>query len=90
MKKLALGIALVVSSVALPVYADDAAPEAASKAAAPNLRGAIELPDVIVTGKRSVPVASASILRLEPAMTLTELRISLLEKVEQAMFGEHF
>lgn len=87
---LGLGVALVVSSMALPAYADDRAPEPATKTGAPNLRGATTLPDVIITGRRSIPVASASILRLEPALTLAELRISLLEKVERVILGEHF
>ena len=90
MKKLGLGVAFVVSSMALPAYADDAATEPATKTATPNLRAATTLPDVVITGRRSIPAASASILRLEPALTLAELRISLLEKVEKVILGEHF
>jgi hypothetical protein len=89
MKKLGLGIVLALSSAALPAYADDAAPAPTAKQA-PNFRGASTLPDVIITGRRSVPVASAAILRVAPAITLTELRISLLEKVEKVILGEHF
>ena len=89
MKKLGLGIVLALSSIALPAYADDAEP-APSKAVAPNFRGASTLPDVIITGRRSIPVASASILRVEPSITLTELRISLLAKVEKVILGDHF
>ncbi len=83
MKKLSLSVALIVSCFTLPAAADDA------PAARPNHRGAVVLPPVVVTGKR-LPVASASIMRIQPSMTLTELRVSLLEKVEKAMFGEHF
>ncbi|NUO52166.1 MAG: hypothetical protein HOV80_25210 [Polyangiaceae bacterium] len=89
MKKLGLGIALTLSSIALPAYADDAEPAPAVQEA-PNFRGASTLPDVIITGRPSVPLAAMSILRLEPALTLTELRISLLEKVEKAIFGDAF
>jgi hypothetical protein len=89
MKKLGFGIVLALSSIALPAYADDAAPPTAQPAQ-PNLRGAIKFPELIITGKRSVPVASASILRVEPAITLTELRISLLAKVEKVILGDHF
>lgn len=91
MKKLGLGIALVVTCFALPASADEPEPATAPPAdtAQPKLRGAIILPPVVVTGRRK-PVAAASIMRIEPSMTLTELRISLLSKVEKAILGPAF
>ncbi len=80
----AWSLGVVLLAAAVPAHADEGEP-----AAAPKLRGAVVLPPVVVTGRR-LPVASASIMRVQPALTLTELRISLVDRLEKVLTGPNF
>lgn len=85
MKKLATCLAvfgcLSISSVAL---ADDAAPEKQP------LRGVITLPPYEIVGHPARPQASIAVSRIEPRLTLVELKQLFVERIERSVLKGAF
>jgi hypothetical protein len=53
-------------------------------------RGAITTDTVVITGRRQEPVAAIAVLRLEPRITLVDLKVALLDRIERAAWAEPF
>jgi hypothetical protein len=60
------------------------------KDAPKSQRGVITLPPKIITGKPQRPLASVEVSRMEPALTLTELCVPLVERIETAIYSTLF
>lgn len=57
--------------------------------AAPQ-RGVITLAEVTITGRIQKPIAAVDVNRIQPKLTLAELRQPFLDRIEQAIYKEPF
>jgi hypothetical protein len=53
-------------------------------------RGVITLAEVTITGRIQKPIAAVDVNRIQPKLTLAELRQPFLDRIEQAIYGEPF
>jgi hypothetical protein len=65
-------------------------------AAAPGLaqdkpaKGVITLAEVTIVGRIQKPIASVDVNRIQPKLTLQELRQPFLDKIEQVLYQDPF
>jgi hypothetical protein len=101
MKRIALGVcALCVAALATaPALAQDKKPPAgpAAQPAAGQAtgsggatRGVITLAEVTITGRIQKPIAAVDVSRIQPKITLTELRQPFLDRIEAAIYKDPF
>ncbi len=71
-----------------------AAPAAAPRrpAAAPNqpAGGVLNLGEILITGRPERPIATLEVSRIPAKLTLTELKQSFVDRIEEAAFKEPF
>jgi len=65
--------------VAMPVMAQDK-----------PAKGVITLAEVTIVGRIQKPIASVDVNRIQPKLTLQELRQPFLEKIEQVLYQDPF
>lgn len=53
-------------------------------------RGVITLAEVTITGRIQKPIAAVDVSRIQPKLTLAELRQPFLDRIEEAIFKEPF
>lgn len=53
-------------------------------------RGAITLTEVTITGRIEKPIAAVDVARIQPRLTLAELRQPFMDRIEQAIFKSPF
>jgi hypothetical protein len=53
-------------------------------------KGVITLAEVTIVGRIQKPIASVDVNRIQPKLTLQELRQPFLDRIEQAIFNEPF
>jgi hypothetical protein len=53
-------------------------------------RGAITLTEVTITGRIEKPIAAVDVARIQPRLTLAELRQPFLDRIEQAIYKYPF
>lgn len=53
-------------------------------------RGAITLTEVTITGRIEKPIAAVDVARIQPRLTLAELRQPFLDRIEQAIYKTPF
>ncbi|WP_231510996.1 hypothetical protein [Chondromyces apiculatus] len=53
-------------------------------------RGVITLTEVTITGRIQKPIAAVDVSRIQPKLTLAELRQPFLDRIEQAIYREPF
>ena len=82
MKKLSCAVLAALALAALPSVA--AAQEA------PKQRGVITLAEVTITGRIQKPIAAVDVNRIQPKLTLAELRQPFLGRIEAAMYSSPF
>lgn len=78
--------------VAGTAAAQDKTKGAAAQAApspAPQ-RGVITLAEVTITGRVQKPIAAVDVNRIQPKLTLAELRQPFLDRIEQAVYKDPF
>jgi hypothetical protein len=92
----------VVALSAAPVGLREAAaqpkgPNAAPPPAAPppagggtEQRGVITLAEVTITGRIQKPIAAVDVSRIQPKLTLAELRQPFLDRIEKAVYKDPF
>lgn len=76
-----IGGLLALTSIASPV-------EAQEKDKKP--RGAIMLTEVTITGRIEKPIAAVDVSRIQPKLTLAELRQPFLDRIEEAIYKDPF
>lgn len=62
----------------------------ASVAHAQEDRGVITLAEVTITGRIQKPIAAVDVNRIQPKLTLAELRQPFLDRIEQAIYADPF
>lgn len=82
MKKigLALGIGIFVGGLSAPGLAQEKGRQ----------RGVITLTEVTISGRIQKPIAAVDVSRIQPKLTLAELRQPFLDRIEQAIYKEPF
>jgi len=53
-------------------------------------KGVITLAEVTIVGRIQKPIASVDVNRIQPKLTLQELRQPFLDKIEQAIYQDPF
>ena len=53
-------------------------------------RGVITLAEVTITGRIQKPIAAVDVGRIQPKLTLAELRQPFLDRIEQAIYKDPF
>jgi hypothetical protein len=53
-------------------------------------KGVITLAEVTIVGRIQKPIAAVDVNRIQPKLTLQELRQPFLDKIEQAVYQEPF
>ena len=76
---------LIVALVSLGVLAS-----AEASAQEKGGRGVITLAEVTITGRIQKPIAAVDVSRLQPKLTLAELRQPFLERIEKAIYRDPF
>jgi hypothetical protein len=71
---------LAIATMALPAQAQEK-----SKA-----RGVITLAEVTITGRIQKPIAAVDVSRIQPKLTLAELRQPFLDRIEEAIYKDPF
>jgi len=56
----------------------------------PSQRGVITLAEVTITGRVQKPIAAVDVNRIQPKLTLAELRQPFLDRIEQAIYKDPF
>ncbi|HTJ85395.1 MAG TPA: hypothetical protein VL400_26940 [Polyangiaceae bacterium] len=83
-----LGLTLLFALGALVVSGTASAQE--KKDAGGGGRGVITLAEVKITGRVQKPIAAVDVSRIQPKLTLAELRQPFLERIEQAIYKDPF
>ena len=79
MQKLTLSMAVLSTLVAASALAQEK-----------PAKGVITLAEVTIVGRIQKPIAAVDVNRIQPKLTLQELRQPFLEKIEQAIYQEPF
>ncbi len=79
----------IVNEKAPPAQPSPAAPPEKGKDAG-NQRGVITLAEVTITGRIQKPIAAVDVSRIQPRLTLAELRQPFLERIEKAIYSDPF
>ncbi len=53
-------------------------------------RGVITLAEITITGRIQKPIAAVDVSRIQPKLTLAELRQPFLDRIEQAILKDPF
>ena len=86
MGKRALGILMVNAFGAVLLLSAPALAQEKEKPA----KGVITLAEVTIVGRIQKPIAAVDVNRIQPKLTLQELRQPFLDKIEQAVYQEPF
>jgi hypothetical protein len=78
---------IIGGAVAAAVVATAGSAEAQEKG---KQRGVITLAEVTITGRIQKPIAAVDVSRIQPKLTLAELRQPFLDRIEQAIYKEPF
>ncbi|MCL2448361.1 MAG: hypothetical protein FWD17_05390 [Polyangiaceae bacterium] len=76
-----LGLALL----AAPVFADDASAERQTKQ-----QGVLQIGEITIVGRVQKPIAAVDVAKIEPKLTLAELRQPFLDRIEEAVHKTPF
>jgi hypothetical protein len=78
-----IGLGLVIA-MAQPAEAQEKDSKGGGK------RGVITLAEVTITGRIQKPIAAVDVSRIQPKLTLAELRQPFLDRIEEAIYKEPF
>lgn len=81
-------LAVLVGAGAMMVAGEAAAQGTETKDA--GGRGVITLAEVTITGRIQRPIAAVDVSRIQPKLTLAELRQPFLERIEKAIYKDPF
>jgi hypothetical protein len=88
-RSIVLLASLAVFFTAAAASAEEKGKGAAASGGAPS-RGVITLAEVTITGRIQKPIAAVDVNRIQPKLTLAELRQPFLDRIEQAIYKDPF
>jgi hypothetical protein len=77
-------LAVVVAVIGLSIASSAAAQDKGKQ------RGVITLAEVTITGRIQKPIAAVDVSRIQPKLTLAELRQPFLDRIDEAIYKEPF
>jgi hypothetical protein len=85
------GGAVVALAIASNAFAQDqgAAPSPTPKAAK-QTQGVLQIGEITIVGRVQKPIAAVDVAKIQPKLTLAELRQPFLDRIEEAAFKEPF
>ena len=72
------------------LHASPAAAQQAGGSLGTESRGVITLAEVTITGRIQKPIAAVDVSRIQPKLTLAELRQPFLDRIEKAIYQDPF
>ena len=89
---IAVAAALVLATITSAAAAQDKGGDkkGGDKGGGGGQRGVITLAEVTITGRIQKPIAAVDVSRIQPKLTLAELRQPFLDRIEQAIYKDPF
>ena len=91
------GLRLLMSGAALGVFmlvpalaSAQPKPQPAPPGGGGGQRGVITLAEITITGRIQKPIAAVDVGRIQPKLTLAELRQPFIDRIEQAIYKDPF
>ncbi|HEY6460409.1 MAG TPA: hypothetical protein VIY73_09665 [Polyangiaceae bacterium] len=83
-------IVLVAAALAVTAFAGNAlAQEKADKPAKPQ-QGVLQVGEITIVGRVQKPIAAVDVAKIQPKLTLAELRQPFLDRIEEAVHKDPF
>ena len=79
-------IAAAIASAARPAAADDASTNRQTK----QQQGVLQVGEITIVGRVQKPIAAVDVAKIEPKLTLAELRQPFLDRIEEAVRKDPF
>jgi hypothetical protein len=83
-----LWVAVVLLAVSSKALAQD--PAAAPPKASKQTQGVLQIGEITIVGRVQKPIAAVDVAKIQPKLTLAELRQPFLDRIEEAAFKEPF
>ena len=83
-------VALSLGAAALVALAAPALAQVPPGSPGTESRGVITLAEVTITGRIQKPIAAVDVSRIQPKLTLAELRQPFLDRIEKAIYKDPF
>jgi len=83
-----LAMALAIIACSLPAAAQDAAPAQPKPAKAQQ--GVLQVGEITIVGRVQKPIAAVDVAKIQPKLTLAELRQPFLDRIEEAVHKDPF
>ena len=90
MRKLTISLAVTLVMLAIVVSPSEASAQGTGTAAPPQKGGVITINEVTIVGRVQKPVASVDVSKIQPKLTLAELRQPFLDRIEEAARKDPF
>ena len=82
-----IGVALVaLVAVAPSAHAQDQTPQRSTK----QQQGVLQIGEITIVGRVQKPIAAVDVAKIQPKLTLAELRQPFLDRIEEAVRKEPF
>jgi len=90
-RRILVGAAVVAFAITSNAFAQDqgAAPSPAQKAPK-QPQGVLQIGEITIVGRVQKPIAAVDVAKIQPKLTLAELRQPFLDRIEEAAFREPF
>jgi hypothetical protein len=92
MRTIFLGTVLGALAVASSSWAQDkgAAPAQPSQRPAKQQQGVLQVGEITIVGRVQKPIAAVDVAKIQPKLTLAELRQPFLDRIEEAVHKDPF
>lgn len=81
------GVALIALALAAPdARAQDQAPQRSTK----QQQGVLQIGEITIVGRVQKPIAAVDVAKIQPKLTLAELRQPFLDRIEEAVRKDPF
>ncbi len=77
---------MTVGAMASPASAQDQAPQRATK----QQQGVLQIGEITIVGRVQKPIAAVDVAKIQPKLTLAELRQPFLDRIEEAVRKDPF
>jgi hypothetical protein len=81
-----LGAALAALTLAPPALAQDQTPQRQTK----QQQGVLQVGEITIVGRVQKPIAAVDVAKIQPKLTLAELRQPFLDRIEEAVHKDPF
>lgn len=90
MKRIGVGAVLIVAAVSWGTSARAQDQHGSAQHQAKQQQGVLQVGEITIVGRVQKPVAAVDVAKIQPKLTLAELRQPFLDRIEQAVHQEPF